>query len=533
MKKFFLFALVAAFAFTSCTKDETIATTQPGAIAFAPAADKATRSVYDPSITTANITDFAVYGFMNDVTGVVFNDELVTGSNDAGWSYQNTQYWTPNQYYFAALAPSNNRAWKLTQVQDKDAAYYGVGSVEFENDGKQDLLYWAGKFDNTQGAYEQNPVHIAFNHLLSKVKFSFENAFDNNQVSLVVRDITITNAESKGTIDLAVENWWDGDDWKLEADTMLFKFGNAAVASETAAEQIAQYAEIESYNEMLLFPENNAEYHVTFTVELWMDAVKAATYDHKSAVTTTLEMGKAYDFKAIINAENVTGSTDEEDQLKPIEFTVTVEDWEQAGEVILPKYEPIVVEDEAQLRAAIEKGGEILLTEDITTTTHFVIPEGANVTLNLNGKTIKGGVEYTGTQTGAEISAITVDGGNLTIEGLGNIQGAVYGVYAKNKGTLTIRGGNFTAETSAVQVGEATVEINGGNFSVTDADKRYVINCIDANYTGGTAKVAIKGGKFTDFNPADNAAEGAGTNFVAEGYESVAVETNVWEVRAK
>lgn len=52
MKKFFLFALAAAFAFTSCTKDETIATTQPGAIAFAPAVDNATRSTVDPSFAT-------------------------------------------------------------------------------------------------------------------------------------------------------------------------------------------------------------------------------------------------------------------------------------------------------------------------------------------------------------------------------------------------------------------------------------------------------------------------------------------------
>ena len=103
----------------------------------------------------------------------------------------------------------------------------------------------------------------------------------------------------------------------------------------------------------------------------------------------------------------------------------------------------------------------------------------------MNGKTIKGGVAYTGNENGTQISAITVDGGNLTIEGLGNVQGAVYGVYAK-KGTLTLKAGNFTAESSAVQVADAEVEIIGGNFSITDADKRYVINCIDANWKNGT-----------------------------------------------
>lgn len=34
----------------------------------------------------------------------------------------------------------------------------------------------------------------------------------------------------------------------------------------------------------------------------------------------------------------------------------------------------------------------------------------------------------------------------------------------------------------------------------------------------------IQGGDFLNWNPADNAAEGAGTSFVAEGYKVVAVE---------
>ncbi|MBO6254847.1 MAG: hypothetical protein J6O49_14570, partial [Bacteroidaceae bacterium] len=43
-------------------------------------------------------------------------------------------------------------------------------------------------------------------------------------------------------------------------------------------------------------------------------------------------------------------------------------------------------------------------------------------------------------------------------------------------------------------------------------------NCYDANRAAGTAKIVVTGGKFYDFNPADNSAEGEHTNFVAEGY---------------
>ena len=46
-------------------------------------------------------------------------------------------------------------------------------------------------------------------------------------------------------------------------------------------------------------------------------------------------------------------------------------------------------------------------------------------------------------------------------------------------------------------------------------------NCIDENYKNGTADIIVKGGTFVNFDPSDNAAEGAGTNFVAKGYKVV------------
>jgi hypothetical protein len=44
------------------------------------------------------------------------------------------------------------------------------------------------------------------------------------------------------------------------------------------------------------------------------------------------------------------------------------------------------------------------------------------------------------------------------------------------------------------------------------------LNCYDANYRAGTAKIVVTGGKFYDFNPDDNSAEGEHTSFVPEGY---------------
>ncbi|MBQ2423176.1 MAG: hypothetical protein II262_00105, partial [Alistipes sp.] len=160
-------------------------------------------------------------------------------------------------------------------------------------------------------------------------------------------------------------------------------------------------------------------------------------------------------------------------------------------------------------------GGEVTLTEDIVAN-KIVVKE--DTVLNLNGYNVESGIEYVAGLTGTDISAITIENGaTLTIIGEGTIKGTTYGVYAKD-GNLIIKGGNYIAGTSAVQVANATVNIEGGTFKTTGTDKRYVINCLDADYKAGRAVVEITGGTFEGFNPANNAAEGQGTNFVVNGY---------------
>ena len=87
-------------------------------------------------------------------------------------------------------------------------------------------------------------------------------------------------------------------------------------------------------------------------------------------------------------------------------------------------------------------------------------------------------------------------------------------------GKLTINGGTYKGETTAVSVTQGELNIMDGTFQVEpyQGSYEYTINCIDANYQNGTADVSIQGGKFYNFNPQNNAAEGAGTNFLVAGY---------------
>ena len=165
-------------------------------------------------------------------------------------------------------------------------------------------------------------------------------------------------------------------------------------------------------------------------------------------------------------------------------------------------------------------GASVRSTETTTVITDFV--------LDLNGYTLTGGIPDSDTATGSDISAVVVDGGAKLVINGGAIEGTEYGVYVKN-GEATINDVAVSAGTSAVQVYKGTANINGGTFSATKSDV-YVVNCIDATWKSGEAKINVYGGTFTNFNPGNNAAEGKGTNFVAAGCISLPQADGSYEV---
>ena len=537
MKKFLFLGLAAMMAFTSCTKDETLATAQNGAIGFDVAADKATRSVYDPSITTESIQDFAVYGWMEKYTGEVFTDELVSRNGDA-WTYQNTQYWVAgNDYYFAALAPSVGRAWELTIADTQEEANLGIGQVKFTNEaGKQDLLYWAE--GPIEGKAEDNAaVPVLFNHLLSKVKFSFVNEFDNEKVTLKVSNIVINKLEKVANINLATSDWWTNKDaWSFEGtETVNFNFGAASATAETTADAIAQYAEMESYNQLLVFPHSKREYYVTFTIEMYMGGVLAGTYLHDIYVPVEFEMGKAYDLKATINAGNIIDPDDpnhDGDGLEPIEFTVTVKPWVEAGEVEMPGLDNVAEKAFLQAVENAAVGATVTLTDNVVLSKELNLTK--DLTIDLNGKTLATASNWTRSGDDTYSFPLMVSAGTLTIKGEGKIV-AGDGDYSMavwvRGGNLVVEGGDFYnggETTDLIYVQTGSLIINGGKFVAAEKgegegtnNKRCALNCQDASYKAGTATIVVKGGTFFEFDPANNVSEGTGTNFVDPNYQSV------------
>lgn len=199
------------------------------------------------------------------------------------------------------------------------------------------------------------------------------------------------------------------------------------------------------------------------------------------------------------------------------------------------------VKDAVALKSVFNEGGVVALANDLVLDRTLSVPVGKEVVIDLNGKTIRNTADLWDVPdaNAGNWSLLSVKGGILTIKGAGTLQAKendCYAVDVQDGGTVVIEDGTYVGNIHAVYVYEGTAEIRGGKYSIQqtypEAAKAYgfVLNCYDENRENGTAKILVSGGEFVKFNPADCAAEGAGTNFVIAGYKSVASGTDVWKV---
>lgn len=239
---------------------------------------------------------------------------------------------------------------------------------------------------------------------------------------------------------------------------------------------------------------------------------------------------------------------------------------------------------EAELEGSFKRGSVTAISSNISTATITTCHSKSNLVFK-NGSVLK----LEPTETGSLYTLSVRQNSNLTISGNGSIIAPVLinpnpttsqaaaievGVQA-NSGTVniydnvTLEGNSGAAGSYALRLVNGTANIYGGHFKTagglngdseciylqsikpwrgtyrqcnlniyggifeTTGDAKYLINCKDEPYKDGKCAIKIMGGIFVGFNPADNTAEGAHTNFVASGYKSVETTYNgkqAWKV---
>ena len=198
---------------------------------------------------------------------------------------------------------------------------------------------------------------------------------------------------------------------------------------------------------------------------------------------------------------------------KNADGTYGVKEGSYVAQVGSKKYETLA--DAIRLAA---KGKTITLLTDVEQNTQLTIDK--NITLDLNGKTIKNTQDIWGDNANAILSI--TNGAKVTITGNGTIDAKENDCYTINvvKGDLTIENGTFYGNVSVVQVQEGTLSVKGGTFDLHqkwEGSSKYLFNCIDDAYASGSANVAISGGTFVGFDPSASP-EGEGTSYLAPGY---------------
>lgn len=185
------------------------------------------------------------------------------------------------------------------------------------------------------------------------------------------------------------------------------------------------------------------------------------------------------------------------------------------------------IKNAESLKALFATGGEATLAADLVLDEAVAVMSGKEVTLDLNGKTIKN-----------NSNSVALDVyGSLVINGEGTVDGGEGGdnvaVWSRPGGKLTINDGTYTVGADANGSGNSTIYttggdviINGGTFSTAAkyGGRYWTIN----KQNGSTGKVEIYGGTFPGFDPANPNTDDA-ASYLAPGY--ISVETNgVWTV---
>ena len=225
-----------------------------------------------------------------------------------------------------------------------------------------------------------------------------------------------------------------------------------------------------------------------------------------SGGTFTTEIPAAYCADGFIPTQNEDG-------------TYGVKVGQYVAEVGSTKYETL-----ADAVAAAQDGQTVTLLCDVEQNTQLTINK--SITLDLNGKTIKNTEDIWSDNANAILSI--TNGAKVTITGNGTIAAKENDCYTINvvNGDLTIENGTFVGNISVVQVQKGSLTINGGAFSLlqkmTDGkgENRYLINCIDSEFTSGNANVAISGGTFVGFDPnvsPEQKVDGKAPSFAAPG----------------
>lgn len=313
MKKIFI-AVLAVAALASCSKEQVVVEQPKAAIGFDTFVENSTRAATD--ITGDNISNFGVYGSVTNgqgQKGVIFSNEEVRKNGNL-FTYSPVQYWIEGSAYkFLAIAPFDAAQWTYTLPKDANAVENGT--ISFNNaaaNAEQDLLFAAAaKTTSAPLTADPGKVGFTFGHVLSRVTFTFTNAFaENSNITLKVHNVAINNTAATGTLpvnDSATGTWTNDGNYAI----------NFGAQTLVAAPELDENGGANTTEHFYLIPANRT-YNITFQVTMFQAGVQGQTFTHTINREINFAKNGNYSLNITLDQGNVNPSA----QLYPIEFTV-------------------------------------------------------------------------------------------------------------------------------------------------------------------------------------------------------------------
>ena len=302
MKKV-LILLACAAAIVACSKEEPIAINQGQAISFSnPFINKVTRAI-DHS-HTAMPDEFKIYGTTTgSETGstpvAIYSGETATKDGSV-YSPSTTQYWVDgNKYAFQAVVDGTIVGGKIA---------YGSKMTDI-------LFADVAEFTYSK-ASSPTTCALTFNHILSKVQFTFKNNItDNALYTYKVTDVNIDGIYEDGYFNVATGTWVPSGEANGNAD-----FGHISNATLTTdpneAVVVGNGSSATSHESLLLIPAEYDNLTISCTITTYYNGT---AIDEESFSVTgfdhTFVKGNAYNF--VISKELDS----------PIKFSATLTNW--------------------------------------------------------------------------------------------------------------------------------------------------------------------------------------------------------------
>lgn len=331
MKKSFFVLGVAVAALASCTNEEVVDMPQSRAIQFGTFVNHSTRSSVTET-TEQNLQKFFVFGNYDDSWTSVYTNVQVdggtVGAEGTVWNPTQTAYWiNGKKYRFGAYSDGGNQNNNVSF----DANAQKLTFTNYSADNTKDLIVAIPK-EVTAKESENAPVNLSFYHMLSQVKFTFENR-DSHNYKMKISDIKVNAVKTTNVTATYDKSGKPNIDWTTQSvSTEDYDFG--------ILEDIAEDFEDATHTTTcFVIPQSNENLEVTFTatfsdeagVELGTNSFKGKLV-YKGDVSGTVQNqwteGFKYNYTVEINGTMIKPELKEQ----VIEFKVIdVDEWTDAS----------------------------------------------------------------------------------------------------------------------------------------------------------------------------------------------------------